>query len=162
MYPVTFAQLVFNGAPTRVLGTQHLGDTGVDMTFSALLLYDAGHSAQISSGFESAYVGAEVVGTAARLEVTSSFFGDIPERRLVLHPYGGTPQQLDPTRELRYLGEVDALHAAALDGISPPFSLEHSRQHLATELALYESAHTGRIVPVLAAGDDVAIPPGSP
>ncbi len=45
-----------------------------------------------------------------------------------------------------YLGEVEDLQAAILDGTAPAISLEETRNHVQTALALYESARTGQVV----------------
>jgi predicted dehydrogenase len=45
-----------------------------------------------------------------------------------------------------YLGEVEDMERAVLDGQSPRISLANSRGNVATILALVESARTGQAV----------------
>lgn len=46
-----------------------------------------------------------------------------------------------------YLGDVEDMPAAILDGAAPYLSLTETRHHVQTVLALYESARNGRVVP---------------
>ena len=50
-----------------------------------------------------------------------------------------------PKKEL-YLGEVEDMHAAILDGQSNYLTLAESRNHVRTALALYESAEKQTVV----------------
>jgi predicted dehydrogenase len=50
-----------------------------------------------------------------------------------------------PEKEL-YLGEVEDMHAAILDGKPNYLTLTETRDHVRTLLALYESARIGKVV----------------
>jgi predicted dehydrogenase len=50
-----------------------------------------------------------------------------------------------PEQEL-YLGEVEDMHAAILDKKAPLISLEETRNHVRTVLALYDSAFQKKAV----------------
>ena len=64
----------------------------------------------------------------------------------MFYPKDGEPEEIEvPEKEL-YLGEVEDLHAAVLDGTPQYLSLEETRNHVKTVLALYESAQTGQVV----------------
>jgi predicted dehydrogenase len=65
---------------------------------------------------------------------------------MVFFPADGEPEYLDVPDEPLYLGEVEDMHAAILDGRANLLTLAETRQHVQTVLALYESAQTG--VPV--------------
>jgi predicted dehydrogenase len=66
--------------------------------------------------------------------------------RLVYYPQEGEPHEVPFQDEMLYLGEVEDLHAAVLDGAAPYLTLEESRNHVRTIVALYESARTGQEV----------------
>jgi predicted dehydrogenase len=67
-------------------------------------------------------------------------------RRLVFYPADGEAQEiLVPEQEL-YIGEVEDMHAAILDGAPLYLTLDETRDHVRTVLALYKSAQTGQLV----------------
>jgi predicted dehydrogenase len=65
---------------------------------------------------------------------------------LMYYPQEGDPSEVPFQDEMLYLGEVEDLHAALLDGAAPYLTLEESRNHVRTIVALYESARTGKEV----------------
>ena len=65
---------------------------------------------------------------------------------MVFHPRQGQPLVIDVPKKELYSGEVEDLHAAILDGAEPYLSLEETRDHMRTTLALYESANSGLVV----------------
>lgn len=146
IYPLSFAQYVFGGAPSLVSGFQTLGTSGVDMTFAGQMRYPGGGLAQISSSFRSPFhTEIDVVGSQGRLNLTRPFVG-VEESVVTFFPEQGEPQTLDvPAKEL-YLGEVEDMHSAILDGAEPYISLEETRDHVRTALALYASARSGQPV----------------
>jgi predicted dehydrogenase len=148
VYPLSFAQFVMGETPQWVMGSQWLGDSGVDEDFAGQIHYSGDRAAQISSSFRSPwYTYVEVIGTEGRLTLNRPFvsLGD-GRRRLLYHPPDGEPEEIDvPEKEL-YLGEVEDMHAAILDGASPYLSLAETRDHVRTVLALYQSARSGRRV----------------
>ncbi|RMG98840.1 MAG: gfo/Idh/MocA family oxidoreductase [Chloroflexi bacterium] len=148
VYPVSFAQYVMGSSPTWVLGDQWLGDTGVDEDFAGQLHYQDGRMAQISSSFRTPfYTYAEVIGTEGRLYLNRPFVGvNDAERQLVFYPKDGTPEVIPVPEQELYLGEVEDMHAAILDGKPPYLTLAETRNHIRTVLALYESARTKQVV----------------
>jgi len=50
-----------------------------------------------------------------------------------------------PEQEL-YIGEVEDMHAAILDGAPIFLTLDETRDHVRTILALYQSAQTGKLM----------------
>ena len=154
VYPLSFDQYVMGGPPQRVYGSQwlnnrRLSDTGVDEDFAGQMEYEGGRVAQIACSFHSPYYAlAEVVGTRGRLSLNKPFvFDHAPEpRRLVFHPADGEAQEIIVPEQELYIGEVDDMHAAILDGAPNYLTLAETRNHVRTVLALYESAQTGRVV----------------
>ena len=151
VYPVSFAQFIMGGAPTWVLGDQWLGRANVEESFSGQMHYGpggSGQAAQISSAFRAPfYTWAEVLGTKGRLTLNRPFTGlDKDTRQLLFHHPDDSVEAVPVPKKALYLGEVEDMHAAILDGRSPYLSLTETRQHVQTVLALYESARSGRPV----------------
>jgi predicted dehydrogenase len=74
IYPVSFASMVF-GAPARVTAVSDRAVTGVDATTSAILQYDGGAHAMVSTSLEVAGPNrAAIVGTEARIEIDAVFY----------------------------------------------------------------------------------------
>ena len=148
VYPLSFAQYIMGGPPQQVFGTQWLGESGVDEVFSGQMLYADGRMAQISASFCTPLrTEVEILGTEGRLVLNRPFTGhNDGDRKLMFFPKEGDPEEIDvPEKEL-YLGEVEDLHAAVLDGQTQYLSLDETRNHVKTVLALYESAQTGQVV----------------
>ena len=148
VYPLSFAQYVMGGPPQQVFGTQWLGESGVDEVFSGQMVYADGRMAQISASFCTPFrTEIEILGTEGRLVLNRPFVGhNDGDRKLMFYPKDGEPEEIEvPEKEL-YLGEVEDLHAAVLDGTPQYLSLEETRNHVKTVLAMYESARTGQVV----------------
>lgn len=147
VYPLSFAQFIFGGPPQRVFGVQQIGDKGVDETFAAQMTYANGGIAQIGASFRTPfYISTDIFGTLGRLSLNRPFVDMQKGRHLVFYPNQGSPKEIPvPEKEL-YLGEVEDMHAAILDGAPPYLSLQETRDHVRTVLALYTSARTAAVV----------------
>ena len=147
VYPLSFAQYVFGGPPVAVSGAQWVGETGVDETFVGQMRYEGNRFAQITSAFRSPfYTMAEVIGTKGRLWLNRPFVGVEEKGTVIFSPADGKPQTVEVPEKSLYLGEVEDMHAAILDGEPNYLSLTETRNHVRTVLALYESARTEQIV----------------
>ena len=148
VYPVSFSQFIFEQPPQWVSATQIIGEKGVDETFSGLMHYPAGKAALISCSFRSPHFNqAEIIGTLGRLVLTRAY-NDLDEGHLTFITDEGDPLEiLVPDMEL-YLGEVEDMHDAILEGKPTYITLAETRNHIRTTLALYESALKGKIVQV--------------
>lgn len=152
VYPLSFAQYVMGGPPEWVFGHQWNGDTGVDEVFSAQMGFaqENGTSyAQFTSSFRTPFHNfIEIVGTKGQLYLTKPFVGLDEGRKLTFYPHEGEPQVISiPEKEL-YLGEVEDMHAAILDGEANYLRLEETRNHIKTVLALYSSAREGVVISI--------------
>lgn len=148
VYPLSLAQAIMGEAPEWALGSQWIGDTGVDEFFAGQMQYSGGRMAQIAAAFCSPFhTMAEIIGTDGRLTMNRPFVDQNDgSRRLLFHPAKGEPQEI-PTPEMDlYLGEVEDMHAAILDGQPNYLTLAETRNHVRTALALYESARKGQVV----------------
>ncbi len=147
VYPLSFAQYVFGEKPYAVFGMQWLGNTGVDESFSGQMLYSGDRLAQISCSFRVPYyTQAEVIGSEGRLELNSPFKIASGIAKLVFHSADGELKEIPVPQQELYSGEVEDMQAAILDGAQPYLSLEETRDHMQTTLALYQSARDGKLV----------------
>jgi len=148
VYPLSYAQFVLGVPPEWVLGSQWISEHGVDETFCGQMGYPGGRLAQISSAFRSPFhTHVEIIGTEGRLESTRPFTGvDQADRRLTIFDAAGTAEEIPVPQEYLYLGEVEDMHAAILDGAPNYLTLVETRNHIKTVLTLYESARTGKVV----------------
>ena len=148
VYPVSFAQYIFGSIPEWVCATQVIGEeSGVDETFSGLMYYDKDKSALISCSFRSPYYNqAEVIGTQGRLVLTRPFNHYESGRHLYFYPDQGDPYEIPVPEEELYSGEIEDMHDVILEGKKPYLTLDETRDHIKTALALYESAQKGSVV----------------
>jgi len=130
VYPISLAQFVMGDPPEKVYGDQWVGETGVDETFLGQLQYSQ----------------VEILGTEGRLTLNRPFIQLDKTRQLTFHPASGDPEALDVEEKELYLGQVEDMNAAILDGTPPYLSLQESRNHVRTVLALYESANRQEVV----------------
>ncbi|MBI3242498.1 MAG: Gfo/Idh/MocA family oxidoreductase [Chloroflexi bacterium] len=146
-YPISLAQYVFDGPPVEVVGWQKQDSTGVDGWFVGQLRYSGDRFAQFDCGFRSPFrTHAEIVGRAGAIMLTQPFKPDATAKLILRR---NDADEVVPVAERQlYEGEVEDLHDAILNGKPPRVSLAESRGHVATLVALYESAKTGKPVRV--------------
>lgn len=147
VYPLSLAQFIFGEPPERASGEQWPGDSGVDETFAGLLQYPGDRLALIACSFRTPFfTHAEILGTQGRLEIDTPFVWSEGPRTLRFYPAEGQVQEIPvPEKEL-YLGEIEDMHAAILDGVPNYVTLQESRDHIQTAAALYESAQRRQVV----------------
>ncbi len=145
VYPVSMAQFLMGEPPEWMIGDQWVSAAGVDELFNGQLQYSGGRVAQISSSFRTPFhTSVEVLGTNGRLHFNRPFTGlEPPQRKLIFTPASGEPQEIPVPEQSLYLGEVDDLNNAILDGTPTYITLSETRNHIKTVLALYESARNG-------------------
>lgn len=147
-YPVSIAQHFLGSAPQWVFGDQFVGSAGVDMDFVGQMHYEGGKMAQFTSGFHTPFTTfVEALGREGRLTLNMPFIGhDEGNNEVIVYPAAGESYQLQTGHTMLYLGEVEDMHDAILEDAPNAVSLETSRNHVATLLALYKSAETGEAV----------------
>ena len=149
-YPASYARTVLQEAPVEATGWSHAGPTGVDMTFWGALRFPSGAVAQLDSSFEAPFrTHLEVVGTEAVIVVPEPFK---PEQgaTYLIGPGMDRLEEVQGYGADLYLGEVDDITDAVLNGTPPTVTLADSRVNTATLTALHRSASEGgRPVPIL-------------
>lgn len=153
-YPISYARTMAGAEPIEVNAMQIVGSTGVDEMFFGTMRFADGAHAQFDSGFRTAFrMNMEITGTEGVIVIPRAF--KPTERETIF--VGKASDQLEPVvvegPELLYIGEVEDVADAVLDGKTPRVSLQDSRNNVAAILALLQSAKEGRTVKV--AGSDV-------
>ena len=150
IYPLSYTQNLMGRPPDWVFGSQALGPTGVDEVFAGQMGFQTAAGevlAQISSSFNTPlYTYMEIIGTEGRLYITRPFSNMDRGSKVTFIDRRQKSRNLRIPRKSLYLGEVEDLQAAILDGSQPLISLDETRDHVRTALALYESARTGHSV----------------
>lgn len=147
VYPLSLAQYIMGSTPDWVSASQQIGPSGVDESFIGLLHYPNGATAQIMSSLQSPYfTQAEVIGTQGRLVLERPFTGQDENTVIHHHTQDGELREIPVPDEYLYLGEIEDMHAAILDGAPTYLSLEETRNHVRTVVALYQAARQGVIV----------------
>jgi len=146
IYPISFAQYVMGGPPDWVSGAQLVGDSGVDEVFVGQMCYSEHRFAQISSAFKTPFLTyIEVIGTEGRLYISMPFIG-VNDSKMIFYPNQRDPVSIRFPFKSLYLGEIEDIHSALLDNKPTFLTLEETRNHIRTVLALYESARSGEII----------------
>jgi xylose dehydrogenase (NAD/NADP) len=146
-YPVSYTCLLAGKAPVEVFGWQQVNASGIDLEFAGTMRFDDGGVAQFDSGFVGPFrAEMEVIGRDASLRITRPFRADVMSRLLLT--IGDETETLPFEQETAFAGEIADMEAAVLDGRPPRIPLSESRRTAQTICALYESARTGRPVPV--------------
>ncbi len=147
IYPLSLSQYVFGGPPVSVCGMQWTGASGVDMTFAGQMRYSGDRFAQISSSFRTEFhTEYQIIGTLGRLTLNRPFTSLKENRKLMFYPNTGDPREIRVPEQELYFGEVEDLNHAILENAPTYLTLEETRNHVRTALALYESARTGQPV----------------
>jgi xylose dehydrogenase (NAD/NADP) len=145
-YPISYMRMLAGAVPLSVLGSQVNTASGVDLTFLGQMTYPGGLMGQFSCSFGLPYLThMEIRGTQGRLPIPFPFspHKNCPPAVLCR---GEVAEKLKVPPANLYLGEVEDMERAVLDGAAPLLSLQESQDNIATILALLESARSGRAV----------------
>ena len=139
-YPVSYCHMIMRTLPTEVYGWQMTSASGVDLVFTGTLRYSGGTLAQISSSFAvQTYTGFEIHGSRANLLIPKPF--NPQGKTYIILQQQGRERRLEFKVKDLYLGEVENMAEAILDGIPPRIDLQESKQNITTLKALYTSAN---------------------
>ena len=143
-YPISYARAVVGADPLQVFGWQVTGESGVDETFVGQMCFADGAYAQFDSGFRAPErMLMEFVGSAGTITLPNAFKPG-SDAKIVFCRESGTPEPIRVESQDLYLGEVEDLADAVLNGKAPRISLADSRGNVAAIVALLESARQGR------------------
>lgn len=144
-YPVSFARAVTRLEPVEVFGWSRQTSGDVDEWFAGQLRFATGVLAQFDSGFQAPFrTAAELVGDRGVIRLERPFKPDVTGHIEVCVNDEVVSHESAP--QAAYVGEIEDLTSAVLDGTTPALPLADSRHNVATILALLESARSGRAV----------------
>jgi len=154
VYPNAFAiALADENPPEEVWAQQIVGPTQVDLTLIGQMRFANNLVAQISCGMRSpGRRGARIIGTQGMLVVLdhlsgAEWPGNPPKLGcLTFSDVKGNKKDIEIPAVNAYEAEVKTMEECILDGTKPIVSLDLSRSFLKSVLALYESAHTKKVV----------------
>lgn len=143
-YPISYARLIAGAEPVEVFGWQNTGaGSGVDESFFGQMRFPNEVHAQFDSGFRSPQrTHIELVGDKGNITVKTPFTPRLNEEIIVTN--GDEKRIITTPGEDLYLGEVENMADAILDGKPPRMSLADSRNNVALILALLRSAKEGK------------------
>ena len=144
-YPISYARLIAASEPVEVFGWQVTEQGGVDVGFVGQMRFGGDLLAQFESGFRSPvrqYV--EIVGAEGSLHIPMPF-NPRRDQRLEIRRGDHVENLIIRGADL-YMGEVEDMADAVLNGEAPRVSLADSRGNVAAIAALLESARTGKPV----------------
>ena len=146
-YPLSYTRMLLGAEPLEVFGWQAPGPTCVDESFVAQLRFPGEVYAQFDCSFVIPYhVYIEVVGDVGTLIIPTPF--NPGSRETLYLSSGGKTVRIPVKGPIPYLSEVEDMADAILLGKPSRVSLADSRGNTQAITALYESARTGRPVPV--------------
>ena len=148
-YPVNFCRAIAGVKPLEVFARQEFGPAGVDHLSACQLYFPDNIIAQIDCAFSLPYgVGVEVVGEKGVLRVSNPWQPDIDGKSSGLVHLAPDDTETEITTPVvdPYLCEIEAMEAAVLDNIPPPYTLEESRENAEVIAACYRSAKSGKAI----------------
>lgn len=144
-YPISFARSVLGEEPLEVFGWQVTGETGIDETFLGQMRFRDDVLMQFDSSFAIPFHAfMEIVGSEGTLSIPKPFKPGVNEK-IYLTRNDKTETITVKGQEL-YLGEVEDMADAILNGKHSLISLDASRANIRTITALLEAARSGRPV----------------
>ena len=142
-YPISYARYIIGAEPVEVFGRQVTSKSGVDETFVGQMRFPGDVYAQFDSGFRAPFrTHIEIVGSEGIITVPRPFKPNDQDQ--VLLSKGDTVETVTSDSEVLYLGEVEDIADAILNGKPPRISLADSRANVATILALLQSSREGK------------------
>ena len=143
-YPISYARLIAGAEPIEVFGWQVTGArSGVDETFTGQLRFPDDVFAVFDCGFRTPFrAHMDLAGTEGSLAVTRPFQPWLNEQMILTK--GDKKDIITTAGEDLYLGEVENMADAILNGAAPRMSLVDSRHNVATIRALLRSAKEGK------------------
>lgn len=138
-YPISYARLMAGTEPVEVFGWQIVRDHAVDETFVGQMIFPGDVFAQFDSGFRTPQrTHIELLGDKGNITLEKPFTPRLNEK--IILTSGDETRVITIPGEDLYLGEVENMADAILNGTPIRMSLADSRNNVATIQALLESA----------------------
>jgi D-xylose 1-dehydrogenase (NADP+, D-xylono-1,5-lactone-forming) len=144
-YPINYARYITGDEPDEVYCNQITGHTGVDLLSAGQLHFSCGIISQFECSFISPVKSLmEFTGDKGRIIIPEPYKPGI-RTKLILEIDGHQKILKINGKEL-YLGEVEDIENAILNGNSPRISLMDSKANISVIEALYESARSSKAI----------------
>jgi D-xylose 1-dehydrogenase (NADP+, D-xylono-1,5-lactone-forming) len=145
VYPISYIRTMLGGMPETVFGTQVLGPSGVDISFSGEMVFPNQVLGQFQCGFSAEYhTTIEILGEKGSLTLLNPFKPYLDSE--VILNRGEQTERIFISGEDLYLGELEDMAECIFNGKTPRVTLDDSRQNTRVVLALLESARSGQVV----------------
>lgn len=114
IYPVSFASMIFGGAPAKIMSSARIGATGVDEQFSLLFEYEGGRTAALNGAVQLGMVNdAYIYGTKGYIHIPNFLFG----KSASLHAKDAEPESIVDDRQFAgYAFEAEEAMNALREG----------------------------------------------
>ena len=138
---------MLGAVPESVYGTQVLGTSGIDISFSGEMIFPNEVLGQFQCGFSADYhTSIEIMGEKGSLTILNPFKPYLDSELTLTR--GDQTERIFIKGEDLYLGEVEDMAECIFNGKTQRVSLEDSRQNTRVVLALFESAKSGQAVKI--------------
>jgi D-xylose 1-dehydrogenase (NADP+, D-xylono-1,5-lactone-forming) len=138
-YPISYGRYLTGEEPVELFGEQITGPTGIDLLFAGQLKFPSGVILQFECSFITPYKALmEITGDKGRIIIPEPYKPG--KKTKILIDRGGKTHPVNLRGEELYLGEIEDLQNAVMNGVSPRISLENSRRNIVTIEGLYQSA----------------------
>lgn len=144
-YPISYTRTILGDEPLEVFGLQVTGETGIDETFVGQMRFKDDVIAQFDSSFAiPSHSFMEIIGSEATLNIPKPFKPEVNEKIYLTR--GDKTDAITVKGQQLYMGEVEDMADAIVQGKHPRISLDDSRGNIRAICALLESARIGRPV----------------
>ncbi len=149
-YPISYARTAIGSAPIEAYAVQAIGAaSGVEETCSGMLRFPNGAVAQIDSSFRMPWrTHMEIVGSEGMIVLPSPFKMETAWAIHIGANYDALEKIEVSGSQGLYIGQVEDMAAAVLDGAPQRVTLADSIDNTRAILALYRSAASGKSVAV--------------
>ncbi|HEY5728685.1 MAG TPA: Gfo/Idh/MocA family oxidoreductase [Anaerolineales bacterium] len=146
-YPISYARTIVGESPLEVFGWQVTGKTGIDDTFVGQMRFQGDVQMQFDASFVIPFHSfMEIVGSEATLSIPKPFKPGVNEQIFLTR--GDKTQTIKVKGQELYIGEVEDMADAILNGKKPLITLDDSRENVAVISAFLESARSGKPVKI--------------
>jgi D-xylose 1-dehydrogenase (NADP+, D-xylono-1,5-lactone-forming) len=145
VYPISYIRSMLGMLPESVFGSQVLGPSGIDISFSGEMVFPNQILAQIQCGFSADYhTTVEFMGEKGSMYISNPFKPYLDSE--VLIDRDGSHERIFIKGEDLYLGELEDMAECIFHGKTQRVTIEDSRQNTRVILAMLASAQSGQTV----------------
>lgn len=140
-YPISYARTMMGSEPAEVFGSAVIGKSGVDETFAGFMRWSNGAMAQFDSSLRAPFrTHMEIVGSEGMITIPRPFKPGAQAEITIGKSFDEVETIKIDGPEHLYIGEIEDMADAILDGKAPRVSHEDSRNNVKVIQALLKSA----------------------